>query len=117
MKLKEIIHELLVKYPSLRDSDNKLTANIWHAELKKLDKEVDLLTARGLLEAFAENKLSNPTSIRRHRARFQELMPELRGDKYKIRQGVAQKDWINKIKKEGSYKSIKDKNKPNKPNL
>ena len=107
MKLKEKIHTLLVRHPDLRDSDNKLTASIWHAELKKLDKEADLITAVDLLRVFAEDKLSNPTSIRRHRAKFQELMPELRGFKYKIRQENAQKKWKAKLKKVALYKSIK----------
>lgn len=106
MNLKETIHELLVKHIRLRDSDNKLTANVWNKELKLLGHNPKTMSAFELMKLFAEDKLSSPTSIRRHRAKFQELIPELRGAKYKARQVNAQNKWKQKLKDENLYKEI-----------
>lgn len=106
MKLKETIHRLLIQYKSLRDSDNKLTANVWNGELKQKGYDIKKMSAYDFIKLFADDKLSSPTSIRRHRAKFQEHVPSLRGDKYKVRQVNAQNKWKQTIKQKGVYEEI-----------
>ena len=69
---------LLTKHPSLRDSDERLTANIWYNHTKNID-EIDSIT---LLSRFAEGKLPSYESISRCRRKIQEEKPELRGKKW-----------------------------------
>jgi len=81
---KELVIQLLNEFPHLRDDDNKLIATIWKRELKTRD-----LTAMGFLQLYADKMLTNAESIRRCRQKVQELMPELRGSKYKARHESA----------------------------
>ena len=69
---------LLTKHPSLRDSDERLTANIWYNHTMNID-EIDAIT---LLSRFAEGKLPSYESISRCRRKIQEEQPELRGKKW-----------------------------------
>ena len=69
---------LLTKHPSLRDSDERLTANIWYNNIKNV-KEINAIT---LLSRFAEGKLPSYESISRCRRKVQEEKPELRGKKW-----------------------------------
>ena len=78
---------LLERYPHLRDSDNKLVANIWHQELHKID-DVYPFT---FLEAYAEGKITTADSITRARRKIQELHPELRGENYNKRHNEEKK--------------------------
>ena len=72
---------LLTKHPSLRDSDERLTANIWYNNTKNVN-EIDAIT---LLSRFAEGKLPSYESISRCRRKIQEEKPELRGKKWEKR--------------------------------
>ena len=72
---------LLTKHPSLRDSDERLAANIWYNNIKNVD-EIDAIT---LLSRFAEGKLPSYESISRCRRKLQEEKPELRGKKWEKR--------------------------------
>ena len=69
---------LLTKYPSLRDSDERLIANIWYNHTKNVG-EIDAIT---LLSRFAEGKLPSYQSISRCRRKIQEEKPDLRGKKW-----------------------------------
>ena len=100
MTQKEAVHQMLVKHPHTRDSDSKLIANLWYNQLKKMGIDMNLLTAKGLF------KLGNPTSIRRDRAKFQELNVHLRGASYKKRQKNAQAKYKERIKNVGLYNKI-----------
>ena len=86
---------LLTEHPSLRDSDERLTANIWHDHTKNVD-EIDALT---LLSRFAEGKLPSYESISRCRRKIQEEKPELRGKKWLKRHAKQQviKEQIKEI--------------------
>tara|TARA_R110000772_G_scaffold95135_6_gene193355 strand:- start:488 stop:847 length:360 start_codon:yes stop_codon:yes gene_type:complete len=106
MTQKEAVHQMLVKHPHTRDSDSKLIANLWYNQLKKMGIDMNLLTAKGLLKLFADDKLGNPTSIRRDRAKFQELNVHLRGASYKKRQKNAQAKYKERIKNVGLYNKI-----------
>ncbi len=79
LKIKDKVQRLLENYPHLRDSDEKLTANIWLSETPKD------ATAFEVLQMYAEKKLTNAESIRRSRAKLQEENPELRGKNYELR--------------------------------
>ncbi len=56
----------------------------------------------------ANDKLSSPVSIKRHRAKFQEVNESLRGIKYKQRQVNAQNKWKAQLKEKGVYDKIND---------
>jgi len=108
MKTKDLVLEMISKYPALRDSDNKLTANIWNKELKVKGLDINTMTASDLLKLVANDKLSSPVSIKRHRAKFQEVNESLRGAKYRQRQVNAQDKWKEQLKEKQLYKKIND---------
>jgi len=82
---KELITKLLTRYPHLRDDDNKLIATIWRDEVKYIPPRSDAHTALDFLQLYADKRLTNAESIRRCRAKIQEVTPELRGIKYNAR--------------------------------
>ena len=84
---------LLTKHPSLRDSDDRLTATIWYQYADNV-KQIDAMT---LLTKFADGKLPSYESISRCRRKVQEEKPELRGKKWDKRHS---KKLQNKIKDE-----------------
>ena len=86
---------LLTKHPSLRDSDERLIANIWYNHTKNVG-EIDAIT---LLSRFAEGKLPSYQSISRCRRKIQEEKPDLRGKKWAKRHSKQQlvKDEIKEI--------------------
>ena len=88
---------LLTTHPSLRDSDDKLTATIWYQSTNKV-KEMDAMT---LLHKFAEGKLPSYESISRCRRKVQEEKPELRGLKWEKRHKNTKKV-KNEIKEIGA---------------
>ena len=88
MKTKEKVKYWLDKHPSLRDDDNRLSANIWSKELGGAD-----ITAQDFLALYAANKLTSAPSIKRARAKLQEEEPKYRGEKYNLRKGILQDKW------------------------
>jgi len=108
MKTKDLVLKMITKYPALRDSDNKLTANIWNEEIKSKGINLDTMTATELLSMVAKDQLSSPVSIKRHRAKFQEVNESLRGVKYKQRQVNAQNKWKKQLKEKDLYNEIND---------
>ena len=100
MKTKEKVRYWLIKHPHLRDDDNRLCCNIWNDELKNF---VFLETGRvrDFLRLYALGKLTSAPSIKRARAKLQEEVPELRGEKYKKRQVTYQNKWRKKLGYEG----------------
>ena len=75
----ERVKKMLEDNPHLRDSDNKLIANIWFNDSQQKTK-------MGFLQELADGKLTTPESITRARRKVQEECPELRGKKYRERQ-------------------------------
>ena len=88
MKTKDKVKYWLNKYPSLKDDDNRLSANIWSEELGGSD-----ITAQDFLALYAANKLTSAPSIKRARAKLQEEEPKYRGEKYNLRKGILQDKW------------------------
>ena len=94
--MKKILNKvvnLLTKHPSLRDSDERLIANIWHSHIKNVE-DVDAVT---LLTRFAKGKLPSYESISRCRRKIQQEKPELRGKVYNMRKGKKQDQWRNDL--------------------
>ena len=106
MRATEIVLELIKNYPSCRDSDNKLVANVWNKQLELKGIDIKTLSATDLLKMFADGKLHNPTSLRRERAKYQEVNPHLRGFKYKERQTKKQESFKKKMREKGLYDDI-----------
>ncbi len=83
---------LLEKNPHLRDSDEKLAANIWLNDIGGTS-EVNNLSAMQFLTIFSEGKrLTSLESIGRARRKAQENRSDLRGDIYYSRQH-KQEEW------------------------
>jgi hypothetical protein len=80
LNIKDRVKTLLEQYPHLRDSDERLCANIWHSRIKSG------LTASDFLAEYASGKLPSSESITRCRRKVQEECPELRGENYVKRQ-------------------------------
>lgn len=82
----EKIESLLMTHKHLRDDDNKLIATIWHWQIQtKYKKHIDNMSAMELLKYYASRQLASAESIRRSRAKLQEVHPHLRGSKYEQR--------------------------------
>jgi hypothetical protein len=91
MKTKDKVKFWLEKYPSLKDDDNRLCANIWASEIgdvKGVNNKIE-----DFLVAYASHKLTSAHSIERMRRKLQEEHPELRGEKYNLRKGTIQDQW------------------------
>ena len=86
---------LLTEHPSIRDSYERLIANIWYNHTKNVG-EIDAIT---LLSRFAEGKLPSYQSISRCRRKIQEEKPDLRGKKWAKRHSKQQlvKDEIKEM--------------------
>lgn len=79
IKVRDKVQKMLEEFPHLRDSDERLTANIWLSETPKD------ATAFDVLRMYAEKRLTNAESIRRTRAKLQEENSALRGKSYNLR--------------------------------
>ena len=93
MKTKEIVRQLLIDKPHLRDSDNKLIATYWYMELKQKNIDPNKINGLEFMQMFANSKLTNIKTIERMRRKLQEESPELRGKVYNERKGVIQDKW------------------------
>ena len=95
------IEDLLINHPYLRDSDEKLVANIWAKNLKNKQgvKCLDSLSARDVLMMFAKRELSSFESITRARRKIQEKNENTRGSTWKMRhkEEIDTRKNINKI--------------------
>jgi hypothetical protein len=78
--IKEKVKILLKENPHLRDSDERLIANIWFNESNGVDNKHQFLLL------YSQGKLTNAESIRRCRQKIQEECEHLRGTLYFKRQ-------------------------------
>ena len=97
MKTKEIIKQMMLDKPHLKDNDNKLIAAYWFKELKHKNIDSKTITALDFLHKYADAELTNAETIRRMIAKLQEEHPELRGRAYEIRQETIQNKWRNEL--------------------
>ena len=92
MKLKDKVKYWLNKHPSLKDDDERLSANIWSNEIQQLGYE-----NKDFLRLYSTKQLTSAPSIKRARAKLQEEEPWYRGAKYLKRQGKLQDKWRNDL--------------------
>ena len=93
----EIVRGLLINNPSNRDCDKKLIANVLFLQAKAKGFDPTKITMMDFLEEFVNgDTFVNPESVRRARARLQEIHEGLRGKTYNDRIKVAE----NRAKKE-----------------
>ena len=93
MKTKDKVIKWIIKYPTLREDDNRLCCNIWAEEMSALGLgDIDVPYIK-FLELYSANKLTSAPSIKRARAKLQEEEPKYRGEKYNLRKGVLQDKW------------------------
>jgi hypothetical protein len=85
-QVKDRVKALLVRYPHLRNSDNKLIATIWKFDLISTKMHPDNMSGTDLLLYYADEKLTNAETIRRVRQKIQEENPDLRGTVNEARQ-------------------------------
>jgi len=102
MKTKDKVIKWIVKYPTLRDDDNRLCANIWAEEMSDLGFGGDNVPAIKFLELYSANKLTSAPSIKRARAKLQEEDASFRGGKYMLRQNKLQRQWKKDLGYENS---------------
>lgn len=96
---KEIVSHCLIKYPDLRDDDNRLMATIWSKQCGGTSAVANY-SAFEFLKLFASGKLLSPESIRRTRQKLQEVNPELRGASYSARheKEAEVREYVKKFK-------------------
>lgn len=73
MKLYDVIKQLLVKYPELRNSDKKLLWSVWHKK--------GLVNSFNMIDRDSFYKAPSSESITRARRKVQENHPELQAQK------------------------------------
>jgi hypothetical protein len=77
----EEVKSMLTKYPVLRDSDERLLANIW----KIYVGDLTWVNGEDILKMLAKGELPSYESISRCRRKLQEEIPTLRGEKWEAR--------------------------------
>ena len=97
MKTKDLVKELLIIKPHLRDNDSMLIAAYWWRDLKKRSLDPNKMNGLEFMQMFANNKLTNIKTIERMRRKLQEECPELRGKIYNARKGVIQDKWKTEL--------------------
>ena len=81
------VEKLLTKYPPLRDSDERLMANIWWKAIPNLGD----VNGKDILSMLAKRELPSYESVSRCRRKIQEMHPSLRGNKWEDRHKRAEK--------------------------
>ena len=92
LKCKDVVFRLLEEKPELRDNDIKLIQWVWRIE-SRLYLQLDNCAVYELFLMMQNKKISHPSSIKRARAKLQELHIHLRGDAYNKRHKI-QKDTL-----------------------
>ena len=83
-KIEERIVNFLTKFPQLRDSDDRLVANMWAEELGG-QSAVKGISLDLFLRQYANGEITMADSITRIRRKIQHEQPHLRGETYKMR--------------------------------
>ena len=96
--LLEEVKQFLKSHKVLRDSDDRLMANIW----AKYIGHIEFLTAKDVLSMLSKSELPSYESISRCRRKLQEEFPELRGEKWLERHNKTSKDVKAEIKQVSS---------------
>ena len=94
INLSDQVIKLLKKKSHLRDSDRRLTCNIWWKSVSN----PELLMFEDFIKLYLEGKIPESDSITRCRRKVQEEAEELRGESWNLRHGLE--DAIKKELKE-----------------
>ena len=86
---KDKVKGLLINYPHLRDSDERLIATYWMKEAGSKDA-LDSMTATQFLLNYVSGAYTSPESIRRMRQKIQEQDESLRGKSYSKRKKLEE---------------------------
>jgi len=81
------VEKFLMKYPPLRDNDDRLMANIWGKHLGDLT----FINGKDVLKKLSKGELPSYESVSRCRRKIQSMKPHLRGEKWVQRQKRAKK--------------------------
>ena len=92
------VKALLVIYPGLRNSDNRLIATMWKYDLLNEGLHPENLTANAFLILYSQQQLTNAETIRRVRQKLQEENPDLRGTVNEARQKEGEEVRKNIVK-------------------
>lgn len=89
-RAKEIIYDLLDLSPRLRDNDYELMLAVWQRQLDEHpdfpnDHIVDNMSVALVMSLIQDKALASPETVRRTRAKLQQLHPEYRGNVYEAR--------------------------------
>ena len=84
-EIKSQVKHLLETVPSLRDSDERLVANVWARYVDNLT----IINAHIFCHLYASKHLPTADAITRARRHLQQLHPELRGKTWEARQKKA----------------------------
>ncbi len=82
IKIRPTVAKILLEQPETKDNDKLLLCAFWEFETKGRIKECSYKDFKKML---TEHTLTNFETIRRTRAKIQELHPEYRGELYEIR--------------------------------
>lgn len=85
LSCQEVVKQMLIKYPKLRDNDNRLLGKIW--EFECYHKQIK---PKNLFVMVRTNQLMSAKSIFRSRRHLQKKYPELRGKIYEVRKGILE---------------------------
>lgn len=77
-KLKDLVLNVLKELPETRDNDNLLVVTIW--------KQNNLSNLENFYELYLNGQITSADTILRCRRKLQELIPEVRGENYQLRQ-------------------------------
>ena len=83
------IETFLINHKALRDSDERLMANIWGKYIGM--DSVKFLNANDILKMLSKGELPSYESISRCRRKLHQSIPKLRGDKWEDRQAMQKK--------------------------
>ena len=77
------VEKMLLRYPSLRDNDERLMANLWYKFIG--DDTLTYTSGFNVLSMLSKGKLPSYESVSRCRRKIQQTNPELRGEKWTAR--------------------------------
>jgi hypothetical protein len=86
--IKEQVRQILIDYPQYRDDDHKLTCAYYFIMYGR--ESLESMTAMELLKQIADGRGPFPDTITRVRRKLQEQHPELRGERWNDRHGLAE---------------------------
>lgn len=87
MKTIDRIKTILERDARMRDNDELLIAFVWYYEIPEDRRQS--MSAWDFLAGYSKRKFTSAESIRRCRAKLQEMHPELRGDNYDKRHKIS----------------------------